>query len=70
MKSPSQAAFGYQIRPAGEGWSWVSYDLDGIVQEQGWAPQKALAAACVVRALARMAIAGEVRAAAAPRKAA
>jgi hypothetical protein len=53
MSSAHQASFGYQIRPADGGWTWMTFDLAGEVQERGWAPQKALAAACVIRALAR-----------------
>lgn len=55
MTSPSSAGFGYRIRPAEAGWTWVTYDLVGEVLAQGTAPNKALAAACVVRALARAA---------------
>ena len=53
MRPADPSCFGYQIRPAGDGWAWVAYDLDGQVQARGWAPQKVLAAACVIRALAR-----------------
>ena len=55
MISPDQSCFGYNIRQTASGWSWVTYDLDGGVQAQGSAPDKALAAACVIRALARAA---------------
>jgi hypothetical protein len=55
MHAPHETCFGYQIRPANDGWAWVTFDLAGEVQEQGWAPQKALAAAFVIRALARAA---------------
>jgi hypothetical protein len=53
MGSRDHAAFGYHIRAAEQGWTWVTYGADGQAQERGWAPQRALAAACVVRALAR-----------------
>ena len=55
MSSRNPSCFGYEIRAAGEGWSWVTYDLSGAVEARGWAPHKAMAAACVVRALARAA---------------
>lgn len=53
--SSQSACFGYQIRSTPKGWAWVVYDLNGQVQGQGCAPQKAIAAAMVVRALARSA---------------
>jgi hypothetical protein len=53
MSSSDQACFGYQIRPSGDGWAWTTFDLAGAVTARGWAPNKALAAACVIRALAR-----------------
>lgn len=55
MASRNCAAFGYQVRPTGEGWAWVTFDLTGREQERGHAPSKAVAAACVIRALARRA---------------
>jgi hypothetical protein len=61
MKSPDQTRFGYHVRPDGDGWTWETYDLAGQVQERGWAPQKALAAACVIRALAQAASPEPVR---------
>jgi hypothetical protein len=51
----SRAGFGYEIKAVDSGWAWVAYDIDGAVRQKGWAPQKALAAACVIRALARAA---------------
>ena len=53
MTSSDSACFGYQIRSTPEGWAWVTYGLNGEVQDEGCAPQKALAAAMVIRALAR-----------------
>lgn len=35
----------------------MTFDLEGQVQERGFAPDKAIAAACVIRALARAACA-------------
>jgi|GEM_PF-6038963 len=55
MSSSEDPCFGYKIHPAADGWAWVTFDLQGCVQEEGWAPQKAVAAALIVRALARAA---------------
>jgi hypothetical protein len=50
------ASFGYRIRETGEGWVWSTLDSTGRVQAKGRAPNKAVAAACVIRALARSAV--------------
>jgi hypothetical protein len=55
MRSSDEARFGYQIRPDGDGWAWVTFDLTGAVAARGWAPNKTLAAACVIRVLAHAA---------------
>jgi hypothetical protein len=55
MGSRNDAAFGFRIRPTGAGWVWTTFDLAGRVQERGHAPDKTLAAACVIRSLARAA---------------
>jgi len=55
MKPADCSSFGYKIRETAEGWTWVTFDLCGQVQESGSAPEKAVAAACVIRALARAA---------------
>jgi hypothetical protein len=49
------ASFGYRIRETGDGWSWTTFDRSGRVQDRGEAPSKAVAAALVIRALARAA---------------
>ena len=59
VPSIDRACFGYQICPTSEGWAWTTYNLDGTVNDEGRAPEKALAAAMVIRALARSA--GETR---------
>ena len=64
MTSSDRAAFGYRICPSNDGWTWITFDLAGAVAARGWAPDKALAAACVIRALARAATAEEGREAA------
>jgi hypothetical protein len=55
MRSSDPACFGYQIRCVDDGWAWIAFDCEGAVAARGWAPEKALAAACVIRALARSA---------------
>jgi hypothetical protein len=56
MSARDHACFGYRIREEGAGWSWTTFDLAGRVQARGHAPNKAVAAACVIRMLARSAI--------------
>jgi len=58
MNGRNHANFGYRIREDGGGWSWTTFDLSGEVQARGHAPNKALAAACVIRMLARAAAPG------------
>jgi len=53
------AEFGYRIRPCAAGWSWTAFDAGGAVQERGEAPTKAIAAACVIRAIARRSVVAE-----------
>ncbi len=53
MRSSDEAGFGYQIRPDGRGWAWVTFDLTGAVAARSWAPDKTLAAACVIQVLAQ-----------------
>ncbi|MDB5450265.1 MAG: hypothetical protein JWQ52_1393 [Phenylobacterium sp.] len=55
MISRDDTCFGYRIRATDTGWDWMAFDLAGKVQERGHAPDKAIAAACVIRALARAA---------------
>jgi hypothetical protein len=55
LRMRDQANFGYQISKHGDGWRWVTFDLSGAVRQRGEAPTKAIAAACIVRALARVA---------------
>jgi hypothetical protein len=56
MTSREQTCFGYRIRATADGWTWVTFDPAGEIQARGTAPDKALAAACVIRALARAAV--------------
>ena len=58
MSAQNDASFGYRIRWTEEGWNWTTFDLAGQVQATGRAPTKAVAAAYVIRALARAAAPG------------
>lgn len=49
----AKTQFGYQIRPTAAGWRWTAFDPHGQISEEGCAPSKAVAAACVIRVLAR-----------------
>lgn len=49
------ASFGYRIRQTADGWLWAALGPGGEVTEHGAAPSKAVAAALVIRALARSA---------------
>lgn len=53
------AEFGYTIEPCAAGWAWTAFDTRGAVQERGEAPTKAIAAACVIRVIARQAAPAE-----------
>jgi hypothetical protein len=58
------ASFGYRIRETAGGWAWSTLDSSGRVQARGEAPSKAVAAAFVIRALARSALPDEAQTAA------
>lgn len=47
------SSFGYRFTKVSDGWTWTTFGLSGEVVMRGHAPTKAVAAACVVRALAR-----------------
>jgi hypothetical protein len=49
----SDTVFGFKIEPVSEGWRWVTFAKDGDVALSGVAPTKAVAAACIIRALTR-----------------
>ncbi|WP_041373289.1 hypothetical protein [Phenylobacterium zucineum] len=49
----SGADFGYRIAETSAGWAWIAYDRGGDPVEQGLAPSRAVAAACVIRVFAR-----------------
>jgi len=48
--------FAYRLHATPEGWSWRAFDPGGAVEAQGVAPTRAVAAACIVRALADRAL--------------
>ncbi|HEY9217363.1 MAG TPA: hypothetical protein VIO94_04890 [Phenylobacterium sp.] len=58
-----EAEFGYRIAPCDEGWAWTAYDEAGEVRAEGAAPTKAMAAACVIREIARKIPSEDARAA-------
>jgi hypothetical protein len=55
----NDANFGFRIGKQDGGWTWTTFDLAGEVVSRGHAPTKAVAAACVIRALARAALPAE-----------
>jgi hypothetical protein len=56
-------SFGYRIRKTREGWSWAAVGPGGEVEHEGCAPSKVVAAACVIRAIARSSAPAAARAA-------
>lgn len=66
MSLQGPACFGYRLS-RGEGeWRWTAFDGEGRVSAQGRAQSRAMAAACVIRALAEKALAENVSADNAP----
>lgn len=59
MDAEDGSRFGYRLREVGGAWRWVAFDPAGRVTAEGWAPSRAVAAACVIRALAGDAVANE-----------
>lgn len=61
----ASAGYGFRISKTSAGWAWAAYDADGRPVEAGAAPNRAVAAACVIRVIARNHApdAGEARAA-------
>lgn len=55
MRTSPETCFGYRICATEQGWAWIAFDDAGEVQAHGVAPNKAVAAALVIRALARAA---------------
>ena len=47
------AGYGFRISRTAAGWSWTAYDADGRPVETGAAPNRAVAAACIIRVIAR-----------------
>lgn len=55
MPSAERECFSFSIKPMGQEWSWAAIDDCGRVRAQGSAPTKAIAAAFVIRTIARSA---------------
>jgi hypothetical protein len=53
VNSSGETGYHYQIKPQDDGWSWATLDADGRIHAQGAAPTKAIAAAFVIRSIAR-----------------
>jgi hypothetical protein len=47
----TEAVFGYKLQSVQDGWRWLTFAEDGSVAETGVAPTRAVAAACIIRAL-------------------
>lgn len=47
------AGYGFRISRTSGGWTWAAYGADGRPVESGAAPNRAVAAACVIRVIAR-----------------
>lgn len=47
--------YGFRISKTPAGWAWATYDAGGRAIESGAAPNRAVAAACVIRVIARSA---------------
>lgn len=45
--------FHFSILPTTNAWTWRTLDSDGLTLDSGLAPSRKIAAACVIRALAR-----------------
>ena len=58
MSPRDDLGFGYRILRTPQGWAWVAYGDAGEVIEQGAVRDRSVAAACVIRAIARKAGAG------------
>jgi hypothetical protein len=49
MNSP----LNYVIKPRGAAWAWTAFRADGCVAGRGVSPSRQVAAACVIRCIAR-----------------
>lgn len=59
--APHRKTFHFSILPSAGAWRWQTLSSDGTVLNSGLAPSRKLAAACVIRALARTAGAERAR---------
>lgn len=55
MAPRDDQGFGYRILRTREGWTWMTYGDAGEVLEQGAVRDRSVAAACIIRAIARRA---------------
>lgn len=49
----NSVGYSFSIRPEAQGWSWVAIDSRGAIRARGTAPSRAVAAAYVIRTIAR-----------------
>ena len=49
----------FRISPTPRGWTWSTFGADRQVLAEGLAPSRNAAAACVIRALAQIAVAAD-----------
>jgi hypothetical protein len=55
MRAARRPGYGFKVLETAAGWSWTAYDREGRPVEQGAAPSRAAAAACIIRVIARAA---------------
>ncbi len=53
MRAARDAGYGFRIARTSSGWQWTAFDAQGEPVETGAAPNRAVAAACVIRVIAR-----------------
>ena len=51
----SASALNYVIKPRGSAWAWTAFKADGCIAGRGVSPSRQVAAACVIRCIARSA---------------
>ncbi len=52
-ESAAAPPVGFEVAQSSKGWHWTAYDSLGRVADQGVAPNRTTAAACLIRALSR-----------------
>ncbi|MCR5875288.1 hypothetical protein LRS10_14500 [Phenylobacterium sp. J426] len=53
MRAAQDDGYGFRIARTSAGWQWTAFDVAGRPLETGAAPNRATAAACVIRVIAR-----------------